>query len=64
MASIEITFIDDEKSLVINEINSLGYGFDYEYPPYSNNSIVINDIALSDKENLISFLKAKEISWS
>jgi hypothetical protein len=31
MAKIEVSFIDSKRNIVINEINALGYGFDYEY---------------------------------
>lgn len=50
MAKIEVSFIESEK-LIMNEINTLGYGFDYEYSPYSDNTIIISDIAKSDKHS-------------
>ena len=48
----------------VEEINSLGYGFDYEYVSYSNNTIVIPDMTLDDKDKFICFLNEREISWS
>ena len=50
--------------IVINEINALGYGFDYEYASYSNNTIIIPDMTSDDKDKFICFLNEREISWS
>lgn len=61
MAKIEVSFIDSERKIVINEVNALGY--DFEYSPYSNNTIIISDIAPSDKDKFICFLNERDISW-
>lgn len=31
MAKIEVSFIESDRKIVMNEINSLGYGSDYDY---------------------------------
>jgi hypothetical protein len=64
MAKIEVSFIDSKRNIVINEINALGYGFDYEYTSYSNNTIIIPDMTPDDKDKFICFLNEREISWS
>jgi hypothetical protein len=64
MAKIEVSFIDSERNIVINEINALGYGFDCEYASYSNNTIIIPDMTPDDKDKFICFLNEREISWS
>lgn len=64
MAKIEVSFIDSKRNIVINEINALGYGFDYEYAFYSNNTIIIPDMTPDDKDKFICFLNEREISWS
>ena len=64
MAKIEVSFIESDRKIVMNEINSLGYGFDYDYSPYSNNTIIISDMTLDDKDKFICFLNEREISWS
>ena len=61
MEKIEISFIEEDRKIVIKEINSLGY--DYDYAPYSHNVIIIDDIAPNDKEKFICFLDEREISW-
>ena len=61
MAKIEISFIEEDRKIVIKEINSLGY--DYDYAAYSHNVIIIDDIAPNDKEKFICFLDEREISW-
>ena len=63
MDKIEFTSIDEEKEKIINEINSLGYGFDYEYASYSNNTIIIPNIGKYDKELFISYLNQHQITW-
>lgn len=64
MAKIEVSFIDSDRKIVMDEINSLGYGFDYDYAPYSDNTIIIPDMTPDDKEKFICFLDEHEISWS
>ncbi|PUE63318.1 hypothetical protein [Arcobacter caeni] len=64
MAKIEVSFIESERKLVMNEINALGYGFNYEYSVYSVNTIIIPDIGKYDKEKFIYFLKENQIIWS
>ncbi len=63
MAKIEVSIIDNERNTVINEINALGYGFDYEYVSYSNNTIVIPNMTPDDKDKFICFLNEHEIFW-
>ena len=63
MAKIEVSFIESDRKIVMAEINSLGYGSDYDYAPYSHNVIIIDDISPNDKEKFICFLDEREISW-
>ena len=62
MAKIEVSFIDSEKKIVFNEVNALGY--DFEYSPYSYNTIIISDIAPNDKDKFICFLNEHEVQYS
>ena len=62
MEKIEVSFIDSERKIVFKEVNALGY--DFEYPPYSNNTIIISDISLVDKDKFICFLNEHDISWN
>ena len=62
MEKIEVSFIDSERKIVFKEVNALGY--DLEYTPYSNNTIIISDISLVDKDKFICFLNEHDISWN
>lgn len=62
MVKIEVSFIDSERKIVIKEVNALGY--DFEYSPYSNNTIIIPDMTPDDKDKFICFLNERDISWS
>ena len=62
MEKIEVSFIDSERKFVFKEVNALGY--DFEYSPYSNNTIIISDISLVDKDKFICFLNEHDISWN
>jgi len=64
MAKIEVSFIESDRKIVMDEINSLGYGFDYDYASYSHNTIIIPDMTPDDKDKFICFLNEREISWS
>ena len=62
MEKIEVSFIDSERKIVFKEVNALGY--DFKYSPYSNNTIIISDISLVDKDKFICFLNEHDISWN
>lgn len=62
MVKIEVSFIDSERKIVIKEVNALGY--DFEYLPFSNNTIIIPDMTPDDKDKFICFLNEHDISWS